>query len=82
MTNKDKMLKMILGNPEIAKRFHYDPNDYRDLYDARNEDNNAVVHTLAMIIEELNGSDDPTVKKNLYTKVFNYLNENYVEYDY
>lgn len=77
-TNKEKMLQMILSNEALQNRYRYNAADYRDFYDALNSEK-AVVVAIAKIIKELDGSEDPTVWKKVYTTVLNYLNDNYIE---
>lgn len=77
-TNKEKMLQMILSNEALQKRYHYNAADYRDFYDALNSEK-AVVVAIAKIINDLDGSDDPTICKKVYNTVLSYLNENYIE---
>lgn len=77
-TNNERMLQMVLSNPELQKRYHYNAVDYPGFYEALNSDN-AVVVAVATIIKELNGSVDDNVVKRVYITVLNYLNDNYVE---
>lgn len=75
MTQKDKMLRMVLDDPKLQETYGYEPDDYESIYDALNS-NNAIVVTVAKIIKELNGSDDPSEQKRVYKTVFTYLNNN------
>ena len=75
MTQKDKMLRMVLDDPKLRDSYDYDPQDYESIYDAL-DSNNAVVVAVAKIITELNGTDDPTEQKRVYKTVFTYLNNN------
>lgn len=77
-TNNERMLQMVLSDPELQQRYHYNAVDYPDFYEALNSDN-AVVVAVATIIKELNGSDDKTTIKRVYNTVLNYLNDNYIE---
>lgn len=77
MIQEEKMLKMVLSNPELIKEFEYNPKDYESMDEALNADNTIVV-AVAKIIHELKGSTEPNVCKMVYTKLFNYLNENYL----
>lgn len=78
MTNKEKMFRMIINSPELQEKYQYKASDYRDLYDALHDTDNAVPHAIALIINELNGSEDQTVWKKVYTMAFQYLNENMI----
>ena len=75
MTQKDKMLRMVLDDPKLRETYDYDPDEYESIYDALNS-NNAIVVAVAKIIKELNGSDDPTEHKRVYKTIFTYLNNN------
>ncbi len=75
MTNKERMLHMVLDDKKLQELHDYDKSDYEDLYQAYNSDN-VVVAAVARIIKELNGSTDKSVQKKVYMTVLNYLNEN------
>lgn len=75
MTQKDKMLHMVLSDPKLREAYGYSDDDYVTIYDALNS-NNAIVVAVAKIIKELNGSDDPSEIKRVYKTVFTYLNNN------
>ena len=75
MTQKDKMLRMVLDDPKLQETYDYVPDEYESIYDALNSDN-AIVVAVAKIIKELNGSDDPSEQKRVYKTVFTYLNNN------
>lgn len=75
MTQKDKMLRMVLDDPKLRENYDYDSNDYESIYDALNS-GNALVVAVAKIIKELNGSYDPTEQKRVYKTIFTYLNNN------
>lgn len=74
MTNKEKMLKMVLGNKELQDAYHYDYDDYEDIGVAL-ESSNPVVVAVARIIIELNGRTDESAQKEVYKKILSYLNE-------
>jgi len=78
ITQKDKMLRMVLNDPRLIELYRYDLSDYNDLLDALDSDN-AVVKTVAKIIQELDGSTDPAVQKRVYNTIFNYLNSNLLQ---
>lgn len=75
MTNKERMLHMVLDDKRLQEFYCYDKSDYEDLYTAINS-NNVVVASVARIIKELNGSTDESDQKKVYMTVFNYINEN------
>ena len=75
MTQKDKMLRMVLEDPKLRETYDYSPADYESIYDALNS-GNAIVVAVAKIIKELNGSDDPTEQKRVYKTIFTHLNNN------
>ncbi len=76
MTQKDKMLQMVLDDPKLQELYEYTRKDYDEgVYEAINS-NNAIVSAVARIIIELNGSDDPSEQKRVYQTVFKYLNDN------
>lgn len=75
MTNKERMLTMVLDDKKLQELYGYDRSDYEDMYTAINSDN-LVVSTTARIVRELNGSNDETVHNKLYKTIFNYLTEN------
>ena len=75
MTQKDKMLRMVLDDLKLRETYGYEIEDYESILDALNS-GNAIVVAVAKIIKELNGSDDPTEQKRVYKTVFTYLNNN------
>ncbi len=76
MTQKDKMLLMVLDDPKLQELYEYTRKDYDEgVYEAINS-NNAIVSAVAKIIVELNGSDDPSEQKRVYQTIFKYLNDN------
>ena len=75
MTQKDKMLRMVLDDPKLRETYDYALDDYESIYDALNS-NNAIVVAVAKIIKELNGSDDPSEQKRVHKTIFTYLNNN------
>ncbi len=75
ITQKDKMLMLVLKDPQLQSAYGYDAADYENLSDAL-DSSNPVVVTVARIIKELNGSDDQGEQKRVYTIIFNYLNNN------
>lgn len=75
MTQKDKMLQMVLDDPRLQELYEYSRKDYDEgVYEAINSDN-AIVAIVAKIIIELNGSDDPGEQKRVYQTIFKFLND-------
>lgn len=77
MTNKERMLHMVLDDKKLQELYDYDESEYEDMYSAINSDN-VVVAAVARIVKELDGSTDETVQRTVYMKVFNYINENFI----
>jgi len=75
MTNKERMLHMVLDDKKLQEHYEYDKSEYEDLYTAMNSEN-VVVATVARIIKNLDGSTDESDQKKVYMTVFNYLNDN------
>ena len=77
MSNKERMLHMVLDDPELQELYDYDKSEYEDLYQALNSEN-VIVAAVARIIKYLDGSTDESDQKKVYMTVFNYINENYI----
>ena len=77
MTNKERMLHMVLDDKKLQELYDYDKSEYEDLYTAMNSDN-VVVAAVALIIKNLDGSIDESDQKKVYMTVFNYINDNYL----
>lgn len=77
MTNKERMLHMVLDDAKLQELYDYDKSEYEDLYTAMNSEN-VVVAAVARIIKNLDGSTDESVYKKVYMTVFNYINDNYL----
>jgi hypothetical protein len=76
ITQQDKMLKMVLDDPKLQEAYEYTRKDYDvSVYEAMKSDK-TIVSTVAKIIVELNGSDDPSEQKRVYQTIFKYLNDN------
>ena len=75
MTNKERMLHMVLDDTKLQELYDYDQSEYEDLYTALNSDN-VVVASVARIIKELDGSTDESVQKKVYKTLFSYINDN------
>ena len=69
MTNKERMLHMVLDDTKLQELYDYDQSEYEDLYTALNSDN-VVVASVARIIKELDGSTDESVQKKVYKTIF------------
>lgn len=77
MSNKERMLHMVLDAPKLQELYDYDKSEYEDLYQALNSEN-VIVAAVARIIKNLDGSTDESDQKKVYMTVFNYINENYI----
>ena len=77
MTNKERMLHMVLDDKKLQELYDYNESEYEDLYSAINSEN-VIVAAVARIIKDLDGSTDESVPKKVYMTVFNYINENYI----
>ena len=75
MTNKERMLHMVLDDTKLQELYDYDQSEYEDLYTALNSDN-VVVASVARIIKELDGRTDESVQKKVYKTIFSYINDN------
>jgi hypothetical protein len=77
MTNKERMLHMVLDDKKLQELYDYDKSEYEDMYTAMNSDN-VVVAAVARIIKNLDGTTDESDQKKVYMTVFNYINDNYI----
>ena len=77
MTNKERMLHMVLDDKKLQELYDYDETEYEDMYAATNSEN-IVVASVARIIKQLDGSTDESDQKKVYMTVFNYINENFI----
>jgi hypothetical protein len=77
MSNKERMLHMVLDDPKLQELYDYDKSEYEDLYQALNSEN-VIVAAVARIIKYLDGSTGESDQKKVYMTVFNYINENYI----
>lgn len=75
MTNKERMLHMVLDDRTLQKEYDYDESEYEDLYAALNSEN-VVVAAVARIVQKLDGSVLESDQKRVYMTVFNYINDN------
>ena len=77
MTNKERMLHMVLDDKKLQELYDYNESEYEDMYSAINSEN-VIVAAVARIIKDLDSSTDESVQKKVYMTVFNYINENYI----
>lgn len=77
MTNKERMLHMVLDDIKLQELYDYDESEYEDMYTAMNSEN-IIVAVVARIVKDLDGSTDESVQKKVYMTVFNYINENLI----
>ena len=77
MKQKDKMLQSVLGHEQLMRQYGYNADQLEDLdlQEALHSEN-AVIACVARIIYELDGSRDMSKQKEVYKKVFTYLNNN------
>lgn len=75
MTNKERMLHMVLDDKRLQDLYDYDETEYEDFSTAWNSEV-VVVAAVARIIKQLNGSTDESDQKKVYMTVFNYINDN------
>lgn len=75
MTNKERMLQMVLDDKRLQELYDYDKSEYEDFYSAMNS-NNIVVAVVARIIKNLNGSTTVSDQKKIYLTIQNYINDN------
>lgn len=74
MTNEEKMLKLVLDDPELKKSYGYSPDDYKDLGTALRSAN-PIVANVARIVTGLHGSTENSDRKAMYLEVFNNLKD-------
>ena len=77
MTNKERMLHMVLEDKTLQELYDYNANDYEDLYTAYNS-NVVVAGAVASFIKDFNGVNDISEFKKVYKTVFNYINDNLI----
>ena len=54
MSNKERMLHMVLDDPKLQELYDYDKSEYEDLYQALNSEN-VIVAAVDRIIKYLDG---------------------------
>lgn len=75
MTNrKDRLLQLVLSDERIIKKYGIDATEYPTVSDALNSEN-AIVATIAEIIDSIKDSFDLSDQKALYTKLHRQLND-------
>ena len=77
MTNKERMLHMVLDDNKLQELYGYDESEYEDFSTAINSDV-VVVATVARIIKDLDGSTEESNQKKVYKTVLNYINDNLI----
>ena len=77
MTNKERMLHMVLDDKKLQELYDYDETEYEDMCAAINSEN-VVIASVARIIKQLDGSTDESDQKKVYMTVFNYINEHFL----
>jgi len=75
MTNEDKILRLVLSDPNLSAFYEYNADDFRTVNDALGSEN-PVVAAVAKIIRGIKGNSDKGEQKEVYNEVFNYLNKN------
>jgi len=75
MSNKDKMLKLVLSDSNLSSFYEYNSDDFQTIKDALESDIPVVV-AVAKIIRGINGNFEKSIQKEVYNEVFNYLNQN------
>lgn len=69
------MLQLVLSDEKLTKRYDIVPSEYKTLYDALYADN-AIVQSVAMIIDSIKDNFDESDMKSLYAKIQHHLNNN------
>lgn len=77
MTNKDKMLQLVLSDSDLKEYYEIDISNIYTISDALNSCSPIVV-AIAKIIKGINASDLSSKEKEMYKEVFGYLNKNII----
>lgn len=77
MTNKERMLHMVLDDKKLRETYDYDESEYEDFRTALNSEN-VVVVAVAKIIKELDAANDESTQKKVYSTVINYITNNLI----
>lgn len=75
MSNKDKMLQLVLSDNNLCSSYEYNPDEYPTIEYALKADNPVVV-AVAKIIRGVDSKLDKGIHREVYTEIFNYLNNN------
>lgn len=75
MTNKEKMLQLVLSDTKLSSFYEYNPDQFSTIEEALNSDNPIIV-AVAKIIEGVARNSDKSGFKETYNEVVNYLNQN------
>jgi hypothetical protein len=75
MSNEDKMLQLVLSDSNLSSYYEYNSDDFQTINDALQSDIPVVV-AVAKIIRGINGNSEKSIQKEVYSEVFNYLNQN------
>lgn len=77
MTNRELMLRLVLGQKELQELYDYDESEYEDFTSALYSEN-IIVSTVAKIIKELNGATEESIQKKVYMTIINHINDNFL----
>ncbi|MDL2262190.1 hypothetical protein LJC11_01655 [Bacteroidales bacterium OttesenSCG-928-I21] len=75
MNNENKMLRLVLSDSNLSSYYEYNADDFTSVDEALRSDNPIIV-AVAKIIRGVNARSDKGVQKEVYSEVFNYLNQN------
>lgn len=76
MTQKDKMLRLVLSSPELMNHYDYEMSDIDDLdINEALKSEIVIIATVARIINDLKRSSEESAQREVYNKIFNYLND-------
>ena len=75
MTNKNKMLQLVLSDTNLNATYKYNAKEYLTIESALKSDNPIVV-TVDKIIKGLKEDSDKSTFKETYNEIINYLNQN------
>lgn len=77
MSNKDKMLNLVLSDDKLQSFYEYDVSRYTTIEDALLSDVPIVV-AIAKIIQGVSLNPEKTGFKEIYNEIVHYLNESIV----
>jgi hypothetical protein len=75
MNNEDKMLQLVLSDKNLSSFYEFNADDFPTIKDAMRSDKPVVV-AVAKIISGIARKSEKSIQKEIYTEVFNYLNQN------